>query len=637
MESPELKPYWDSIRQRVERYCDPSDSLYVDPQGVFFTDPEDTGWFGRDVYSWIEPIGFVYQITGDYMIGMHGAAILDAAIDYEPEEGVLASVRSLDMMRAIAFGYDWLSSAMTVGQKQRVQQKARDYIEWTVADNISGRYYHNFMGVGYGGAGLAAIAVKDTYPELYQGWLDVCSERVSFWFENSFDQQGAYCEGHYYMQYGLSNSTPFAAALMRNEGVDLLAGSRLQNASDFLAMIRLPGSKVFEARNDALYSSTLDPALKYLAGYYQDNLLEKLWQDAETTWTSDYHQGGFNPVRLLPQWNIALVPQNPQLEYMKTGEHFTGRGLAIFRSGWETEDVMFSIEAGQFYHAPGGTHNQADKGHFNIYGLGYQWAVDPGYSNSRVPLERGQTVDHSCILVNGEGQAVSGNAIGTNGVITKYEDRFFYAYAVADCEPAYNRDESIVDKALRHALFIRASVTTPAYMVVLDDIYKGVSSNEFNWQMIGAPDTEIVLNGIENGLYQALSTPEASSQFCMDIQIGADMPVSLSSGYYLPLKGTPAQYPKLNAVCSSVNPRFVTVFSPRSIEQPKPSVLITRNVDEVLIEIQWPDSVDSILWNGDDVEFTMGERCLYEIPADFNKDCYVNLGDFSIFANEWLR
>ncbi len=634
VESAELKPVWDAIRIRATRYCTPGDALYVDPQGSFFTNPQDSGWFGRDVYSWIEPIGFTYQMTGDYTIGMHGAAILDAAINYEPQPGALPSIRDLDMMRAIATGYDWLSSAMTLQQKQRVQQKARGYIEWAVADSIPGRYYHNFMGVGYGGAGLAAVAFKDVYPDDYEAWLDFCIERVSFWFENSFDRQGAYCEGHYYLQYGLSNSIPFAVALKKNEGVDLFAGSRLQNISNYLAMIKLPGKNVFEARNDALYSSDLDAMLKYLVGYYNDGIFENLWQSATLR---DYHQGGYNPVRLLPAWNVPVSPVALQMDYMKTGEHFTGRGLVVFRTGWLAEDVMFSIEAGQFYYRPGGTHNQADKGHFNIYGLGQTWAVDPGYSNSRTPLDRGQTIDHSCILVNNKGQAVSGGSIGTNGQILQYEDHYFYGYTLANSKPAYNRDENIVDKALRHALFVRPTVGSPAYVVLLDDIYKGSTSNEFQWQMIGADTANITVGDPINNVYQAVVTPKTSSESCMDVQISADAAINLTSTTYVPLSGTPAQYPKLEAVCNSVNPRFVTVLTPRLIGQPKPAVAVERNSGSIVITITWPDSTDQILWENDQVVFTIGNRCAYEIPADFNKDCLVDLIDLSIFAHEWLK
>jgi len=354
--SEELKPVWDAVELRASRYCNPSDSLYVDPEGEFFTNPQDDGWFGRKLFSWIEPIGFAYQITGNYIYGLHGAAILDAAIDYEPQPGALASVRCLDTMRAIAFGYDWLKPAMSSQQRQRVEQKARDYVEWAVADSIPGRYYHNFMGVGYGGAGLAAIAVKNVYPDLYQDWLNTCIARVSFWFENSFDPQGAYCEGHYYLQYGLANSIPFAVALKRNESIDIFDGSRLQNISNYLAWTQLPGSNIFEARQDALYSAEIDVMLKYLSGYYDDGVFEHLWQN--TNWIKDYKEGGYNPVRLLPEWNVAVEQRAPSLNYLQTGEHFTERGLVVFRTGWAQSDVMFSIEAGRFYRGPGGTHNQ---------------------------------------------------------------------------------------------------------------------------------------------------------------------------------------------------------------------------------------------------------------------------------------
>ena len=73
---------------------------------------------------------------------------------------------------------------------------------------------------------------------------------------------------------------------------------------------------------------------------------------------------------------------------------------------------MFSIEAGPYFPV---THNQADKGHFTLYGLGWRWAVDCGYANEHEREGRGQTLGHNCVLVDGQGQALSGAGWGTNG------------------------------------------------------------------------------------------------------------------------------------------------------------------------------------------------------------------------------
>jgi hypothetical protein len=157
---------------------------------------------------------------------------------------------------------------------------------------------------------------------------------------------------------------------------------------------------------------------------------------------------------------------------------------------------MFSIEAGPYHPV---THNQADKGHFTLYGLGRRWAVDTGYANEHEPKGRGQTVGHSCILIDGKGQAISGAGLGTNGTIAHYENNDRYGYALADCTEAYNRNNkgtsgAVVEHARRHAFFVYPRNDAPAYAVLMDDIRKDGQPHEFTWQMIYPDQTAVSLN-----------------------------------------------------------------------------------------------------------------------------------------------
>ena len=135
------------------------------------------------------------------------------------------------------------------------------------------------------------------------------------------------------------------------------------------------------------------------------------------------------------------------------------------------------------------THNQADKGHFALYGLGHRWATDPGYANEHNPNGRGQTVGHSCVLIDGHGQALSGAGWGTNGTITRFTNNDRCGYALADCTEAYNHNNrdmpgAVVEHAHRHAMFVYPHDGTPAYAVVMDDVRKDELPHEFTWQMM---------------------------------------------------------------------------------------------------------------------------------------------------------
>jgi len=237
-------------------------------------------------------------------------------------------------------------------------------------------------------------------------------------------------------------------------------------------MSLLPGDRVFDARNDANYTGLSDPFMFRLAAAHSSGLAR---------WLDERCGTGHSPLRLL--WDNEVPAEDPASAGEPLAEHFVGRGLCVFRTGWKKDDVMFSTEAGPFYPV---THNQADKGHFTLYGLGHRWAIDSGYGNNRKPGGRDQTVAHNCVLIDDKGQALSGAGAGTNGRIVRYDDNQDYGYALCDATEAYNTNSkgqpgATVRHALRHCLFMRPYVDVPAYAVVLDDIEKDGATHEFTW------------------------------------------------------------------------------------------------------------------------------------------------------------
>ena len=507
---PELEPIWQAILQKANDYCTVSSPEYVDPTSSWFVDG-DYGWYGRDVQGWVETIGFVYQITGNPFYGNHGAAILASAADYEAPEGSLLDM-NLDMMRTLAVGYDWLYSAMTVEQKAKIETVARGYIEWSVEFGNWGPY-HNFMGVGYGGMGLLAIVMEDVYPDYAPVWIAIAENSILEWFNMGFDQKGAYFEGHDYMQYGFSNAIALADALKRNKSVDIFTNANLSQIAHYLAQIRLPGMAVYEGRNDSRYSYGFDVSILRLSEGIDSSLLRWLWDEAQQYWEQDYHIGGYSPLRII--WDNDVIPLAVTDSEEPLNEHFAQRGLAAFRSGWQVEDTLFTIEAGPYYDV---THNQADKGHFGFYGLGYIWAADTIYGNNRDVNGRCQTVAHNCILVDGVGQALSGASYGIDGEISAYYNYPNYGYALADATSAYNTNNydqpgAVVEHALRHTVYVRQHSGKPAYAVVFDDIEKDQNSHDYTWQLLSWDNMDIDISG-DNPIVMPLEyveTPEGTS------------------------------------------------------------------------------------------------------------------------------
>ncbi|MCA9433660.1 MAG: heparinase II/III family protein, partial [Candidatus Omnitrophica bacterium] len=400
------------------------------------------------------------------------------------------------------------------------------------------------------------------------------------WLDGAFDENGANCEGTAYAVYALSNSTLFIDALKRNGGPNLFDHPHLRRVPHFYAMSLLPGESVFDARNDADYAGFWDPFMLRLSGEYNDGLAKWLFNRCFT-------DRSFLEI----VWENSVEPRSPWEVGEPLEEHFPGRGLCIFRTGWEEDDVQFSIESGPFFRK---THNQADKGHFTLYGLGHRWAIDSGYGNSQDPNGKAQTVAHNSVLIDGSGQALSGAGLGTSGQILDYQTHDEYGYVLADCGIAYNHNSDGhpgigVKKALRHAFFVRPKDGLPAYTVILDDIRKDDSPHQYTWLL--HTDSEMA---VEVGEATAEVTPTSATGEIQEsprllVYLHAVSDPTLEVDQYL-------DHPRLKGSTEGVNPRFAALLLPLPAENEYPEVDFQERDGALHIDVRWKERKDSIVW-----------------------------------------
>ncbi len=494
---PEFSPIWNRILSDAEGYCDPESPRYADPADPYPV-PEKSRHnallvhrVGRSLTDRMEAIGLAYQLAGRQDLGRHGARLLLAtAREYPVTHPTIskgfAGGRG-DVMRGLAMGYDLLSDQLDEADRKLVADACADYLDFFVAEFNDPKSWwygiHNYNGVNGGSAGCLALALRDDFPDRADVWVAECVKIIGRWLSTGFDEDGACLEGVSYSCYGLSNTVLFAHALARHGDGDLFAHPTFRRLEEYYALSLLPGEGVFDARNDSSYSGLNVSALG-LAAALRSGLYRWLWEE-----TGD--ENSF--LQIL--WHNDTAAVDPAAAGVPTARHFRGRGLCVWRTGWTDRDVMFSMEAGPYYPV---THNQADKGHFTLYGLGHRWAVDTGYANEHEPKGRGQTVGHSCVLVDGRGQALSGAGLGTSGRIAHYDNNARFGYALADCTEAYNRNNkgtpgAVVEHARRHAFFLYPRDGTPAYAVLMDDIRKDDQPHDYVWQMIYADDTAVTL------------------------------------------------------------------------------------------------------------------------------------------------
>ena len=603
---PKFAPIWTRILADAEAYCNPASPRYADPRDPYsFTKKSDrmaqqrhdallVHTVGRKLTERMEAIGFAYQLTGRKELGQHGAALLLATVKQYPVSNPLIATGFAggrgDIMRGLAIGYDLLSDCLDDSQRRVVAAACADYLDAFIKEFNNPKVWwykvHNYNGVNGGAAGCLALALRDAYPARSDVWVAECVKIIKRWLGAGFDAEGAYLEGVSYSSYGLSNTILFADALRRSAMGNLFDHPTFRGLPDFYALSLLPGERVYDARNDSPYSG-LNAILLKLAEVYNSGLYRWLWDNS----------GSDNSfLRIL--WENNIPATNPVAAGIPTAKQFHGRGLCIWRTGWTSNDVMFSIEAGPYYPT---THNQGDKGHFTLYGLGQRWATDPGYANEHEPEGRGQTLGHSCVLIDGKGQALSGAGWGTSGAITNYVNNNRYGYALADCTEAYNRNNAgkpgaVVEYARRHALFVYPYKGAPAYAVVMDDIRKDQQPHEFTWQMMFSDQMAATL-----GDGRAVFTPLKKSGTRLVVRIHSSSPSVLTTDTFQPKDyHPPAKFPRFKATTHDVNPKFIAVMLPLPAAVAEPDVRFEARDGKRIATVKWPQHTDTLTWSDRD-------------------------------------
>jgi len=603
---PKFAPIWNKILADAEAYCNPASPRYADPKNLYsFAKKKDreiqqrndalrVHTVGRELTQRMEAIGFAYQLTGRKELGQHGAALLLATIKQYPVSNPLVATGFAggrgDIMRGLAIGYDLLSDCLDDDQRRVVAAACADYIDSFIKEFNNPKVWwfkvHNYNGVNGGAAGCLALSIRNEYPDRVNAWVAECVKIVDRWLEAGFDKEGAYFEGVSYSGYGLSNTILLADALRRSGKGNLFDHPTFRRLPEFYAMSLLPGERVYDARNDSPYAG-LSTILLKLAEANNSGLYKWLWENS-----------GSDDTFLRILWENDVPAINPVAAGIPTAKYFQGRGLCIWRTGWTSNDVMFSIEAGPYHPT---THNQGDKGHFTLYGLGHRWATDPGYANEHGPEGRGQTIGHSCVLIDGKGQALSGAGWGTSGVITNYANNDRYGYALADCTEAYNRNNAgmpgaVVEHARRHVFFIYPYKGAPAYAVIMDDIRKDGQPHDFTWQMMFS-DQMAVTMGDGMAVFKPLQKPDAR----LVVRIHSCSQSVLTTDTFRPVDyHPPDKFPRFKATTHDVNPRFIAVLLPLPTAIVEPDVRFESHEGKRITTVKWPQHTDTLVWSDSD-------------------------------------
>lgn len=456
-------PWLARAREEILRKADEYMATPLDPYPL--TGPQnDRGTAGRALQNRLGALGFAAYLTGEDRYAQKGREMLLAVVrQTQPDnhDHWQGHLQQADAAHALAMGYDWMYDAMTPAERAEVRAELVEIgtvlfeADTTWGAPAPGVVSCNHNSVHFGALGLVALALDDR-PE----WLATSTERVRLYFEHFADDTGYATEGHHYVGYGLGGAVPFAMALARHGGPDLLAEAEERHAlplvGDQMTWKLLP----FEGRMLALNDNFERPGeVAALVATLRAGRGDQLWtflQSLEQSGNMDELGGYFGITYTSPflfLWgDEPVAPVSPVDAGLPLGHHFQS-GRVMLRSSWEGEDAAHaSFTSGYDFHRG---HDHQDENSVTFYANGEGFLIDPQYW-----LETSDA--HTTLTVEGAEQIKGGD-----GRIVEYREDARGAMVRGQAEEAYDFTAAFIGQADRKMYFVRQP---RPYMVLRDDL-----------------------------------------------------------------------------------------------------------------------------------------------------------------------
>lgn len=390
---------------------------------------------------------------------------------------------------AFAIGYDWLYSALTEADRQRIREALVEKglrpgleLQRKPAWWVSVR--HNWNTVCNGGLAIGALAVADEQPELAAGILDTAYANLPLALD-SFAPDGAWEAGPHYWEYTAWYSVLTLDPLTTALGTDLGLSSRpgLDRAGLFPLHCTGASGECFNyADSDA--GCEAKPALFWLGNRFglpncvaENHRLLRRRPDTVRAFDLLWYQ-----------------PLPREVPALPTAACFGRSEVFLARSAWDDPQALFlGFKAG----TGRADHGHLDLGSFVMDESGVRWAVDLGADDYDLPRYWDSSAEggrwnyyrlnnrsHNTLVLNGHLQDPMAATAITRSRLSGPSP-----FAIVDLTAAYRRD---ADSVLRGAALIDNRA-----VLIQDEIAwrEGSTGRSFRWQlMTGA---EIALDGRE--------------------------------------------------------------------------------------------------------------------------------------------
>ncbi len=266
-----------------------------------------------------------------------------------------------------------------------------------VIDNHIPSNISNHLGVSCTGGLLAAIALLGEDPDnpYMEPYLSGILAKLEAHIHAGYLPDKSYAEtfGYYHMDADMVSKA--AAALERNFGIDLTTTTNFKDAWVYPHYVSTPSGEDCLDMGDG--SGNWGPNSKTSLLWYAhrnqdamayDRYLWTLSPDMYRDFAADFYDYLWRPTDLEPE------PANT----LPTSRLFSEKGMAVFRSGWDGNDLQLLYKAG-----PHSNHHHLDQGHFQLR-YGGEMLLDEGgyakyYQNKYYHSFYTQAVAHNTLLL----------------------------------------------------------------------------------------------------------------------------------------------------------------------------------------------------------------------------------------------
>ncbi len=477
-------------------------------------------------------LAFLYQMTGDKKYAEKAFEFADAFCDLpswtmRPHEFPIIYSRIMpwnvsndqvcfnfdhhngDTARMMAAVYDWLYSALTPTQRDRIRGALIEKVVTRVRGNYefhwwASAYRCNWCGVNNSGVGLTGLTLLTENPQL----TDIVAESYNR-INNMLSQlgvDGEWQEGSVYWTYGIHTSTFFADALNRlSKGkYNLFQNERLKNnPATFPIYISLPG----------VNSANFEDSRPERTGYA--HLMNKLATETNSGAAAWYRKEFFNEGTdifdiIWPRPAITAVEPKPASIHFRTTDWW------VMRSDFKDPDKFAVVGKAGMNDDP--HHGHLDVGHFIINWKKENYIRDIGsggydqkyFDEARWDYPQASSEGHNVVFVNGEKQIPGKHykqaynyEIG--GKVLDFRTTSSRDYVLMDASNAYPKIE--LKEWRRHV-----SLDKPVVAVVLDEI-KAKPESKIQVRFHPGVNYEIVndlvmLNGTEGKMVMIPISPD---------------------------------------------------------------------------------------------------------------------------------